>query len=72
MPSSLFGSQPQSPQMPSNMVSQLQQFAKQMQGKDPKQAVMNMLQSGQMSNPQYQQLLAQAKQFAPMLKGLLK
>lgn len=50
-----------------NLVAQFQQFRNSFQG-DPKQAVMNMLNSGQITNAQLQQAMAKAKQ----LQGLFK
>lgn len=49
------------------MLQQFQQFKNSFKG-NPKQVVMNMLQSGQISNPQLQQVMQMAKQ----LKGILK
>lgn len=49
------------------MIQQFQQFKNSFKG-NPKQMVMNMLQSGQISNPQLQQAMQMAKQ----LKGILK
>lgn len=58
---------PQSqPQQQINM-QQLQQFARNFKG-NPKQQVMQLLQSGQMSNPQFQQLVQTAKQITGFLK----
>lgn len=51
----------------SAMIQQFQQFKNSFKG-NPKQVVMNMLQSGQISNPQLQQAMQMAKQ----LKGVLK
>lgn len=49
-----------------NMITAFMNFKNQIQG-DPKQQVMNLLQSGKMSNQQFQQLQEQAKQFGRML-----
>ena len=49
------------------MIQQFNQFKNSLKG-DPKQMVMNMLSSGQMSNPQFQQLSQMAKQFRGLLK----
>lgn len=58
----------QAPATPSsNMVAQFQQFRNSFQG-DPKQAVMNMLNSGQINSAQLQQAMARARQ----LQGLLR
>lgn len=71
MASSLF---PQSnPQQMNNnsMMDLLQQFAqfkKQMQGKDPKEEVMRLLQSGKINNEQLNQAMNMAKQ----LEGILR
>lgn len=51
----------------SNLVAQFQQFRNSFQG-DPKQAVMNMLNSGQINNAQLQQAMAKARQ----LQGLFR
>lgn len=50
-----------------NMIKQFQQFRSTFQG-DPKQKVMSMLNSGQITNPQLQQAMSAARQ----LQGLLK
>lgn len=65
---SIFGSQP--PSGGNNMmqmVQQFNQFKNSFKG-DPKQAVMRMLDSGQINNQQLQQAMQAAKQ----LKGILK
>lgn len=65
---SIFGSQP--PSGGNNMmqmVQQFNQFKNSFKG-DPKQAVMRMLDSGQINNQQLQQAMQMAKQ----LKGILK
>lgn len=49
------------------MLQQFQQFKNSFKG-NPKQIVMNMLQNGQITNPQLQQTMQMAKQ----LKGILK
>jgi hypothetical protein len=49
------------------MIQQFQQFKNSFKG-NPKQIVMNMLQRGQITNPQLQQAMQMAKQ----LKGILK
>lgn len=48
-------------------IQQFQQFKNSFKG-NPKQAVMQMLQNGQISNPQLQQAMQMAKQ----LQGILK
>jgi len=50
------------------MIQQFNQFKQEMQGKDPKQMVMDMLQNGQTGNSQIQQAMEMAKQFNGMLK----
>lgn len=49
-----------------NILSAFQQFSKNIKG-DPKQQVMELLQSGKMSNAQFQSLQEQAKEFGKML-----
>lgn len=49
------------------MLQQLINFRKTFQG-DPKQAVMSMLQSGQINNTQLQQAITQAKQISKLLR----
>lgn len=65
---SIFGSQP--PSGGNNMIQMVQQFNqfKNSFKGDPKQAVMRMLDSGQINNQQLQQAMQAAKQ----LKGILK
>ena len=53
---------------PMQMIQQFQQFRQQFQG-DPKQEVQNLLNSGQMSQQQYNQLQGMATQFQNLLKG---
>lgn len=50
-----------------NIFSQLQQFRQQMQGKDPRQEISRLLQSGAIS----QQQLDQAQQMAMQMQNLL-
>jgi hypothetical protein len=50
------------------MLEQFKQFKSSMQGHNPKQAVMNLLRQGKISNPQLQQLMQTAQQ----LRGILK
>ena len=50
-----------------NMLQQLINFKKNYRG-DPRQAVMSMLQSGQISNAQLQQAIEQAKQLSKLLR----
>ena len=53
---------------PMQMIQQFQQFRQQFQG-DPKQEVQNLLNSGQMSQQQYNQLQGMATQFQNLLNG---
>lgn len=68
---SIFGSPKSSPQIGGNnmlqMIEQFNKFKNSFTG-DPKQAVMQMLNSGQINNQQLQQAMQMAKQ----LKGILK
>ncbi len=50
----------------SNMMSQFNQFKNSFNG-NPKQIVMNMLQNGQMSQQQFNQLSSMAQQFMNMI-----
>lgn len=56
----------QIPNNPMQMIQQFNQFKNSFTG-DPKQAVMNLLQSGQMSQDQLNQLQAMAKQFQSIM-----
>lgn len=49
-----------------NIITAFMNFKNQIKG-DPKQQVLNLLQSGKMTNNQFQQLQEQAKQFGQML-----
>lgn len=49
-------------------MQQLAEFRKALGGKDPQAIVQNLLNSGQMSQQQFQQLKAQAEQIQSMLK----
>ena len=51
---------------PFNMISQFNQFRNNFQG-NPKQQVINLLNSGQMSQDQFNQLSSMAQQFQQML-----
>ena len=51
-----------------NFLQQLAEFRKALGGKDPQAIVQNLLNSGQMSQQQFQQLKAQAEQIQSMLK----
>ena len=57
----------QIPNNPMQMIQQFNQFKNSFTG-DPKQAVMNHLQSGQMNQQQLDQLQAMAKEFKNFLK----
>lgn len=57
----------QIPNNPMQMIQQFNQFRNSFTG-DPKQAVMNLLQSGQMNQEQLNQLQAMAKEFKKFLK----
>lgn len=54
---------------PMQMVNDFMQFAKEFQG-NPQQEVMNMLNSGQMTQEQFNQLSQQAKQLQNMFSQL--
>ena len=56
------------PQGAPNMMQQFQQFMSQMQGKNPREEINKLLQSGQIS----QQQLNQAQQMAHQMSGILK
>lgn len=55
-----------------NIVNQFNQFQKQLGNQDPKMLVMNLLNSGKMTQEQYNQFQMQAKQLEPLLKGFMK
>ena len=59
--------QNQQPVQNGNMLQQLVNFKKTYRG-DPRQAVMQMLQSGQINNAQLQQAMEQAKQLSKLLR----
>lgn len=61
------GSQPASASVSPNMLQQLNEFKRTYTG-NPKQAVMQMLQNGQITNPQLQQAMQMAKQIQNMIK----
>lgn len=61
-----FYRQPQQMNPMMNMMNQFNQFRNTFSG-DPKQIVANMLQSGQMSKQQFEQLAQQANQFRNMM-----
>lgn len=62
--------QPQNPPANNggNFLQQLAEFRKALGGKDPQAIVQNLLNSGQMSQQQFNQLKAQAEQIQQMLK----
>ena len=51
-----------------NMMQQFQQFKQQMAGKDPQAIVMDLLNSGKMSQQQFEQLKAQALQMEKFMR----
>ena len=53
---------------PLQMLQEFQKFKNQMQGKDAKGMVMELLNSGKMSRQQFQQLKQQADYFSKFLK----
>jgi hypothetical protein len=59
----------QIPNNPMQMIQQFNQFKNSFTG-DPKQAVMNLLQSGQMNQDQLNQLQSMAKQFQSIMGGM--
>lgn len=70
MASSLFGSS--KPSLPQNnlmgMLQQFNQFKQQMSGKNPQEMVQQLIQSGQMSRQQFDQLSQMANQMQQFLK----
>ena len=71
MASSLFQSQPQvqnQSQNPLQMIAQFKEFKQMMTGKNPQAMVNALLQSGQMSNAQFNQLSQQANALVNILK----
>ena len=50
------------------MLGQFQQFRQLMAGRNPRQMISNLMANGQMTNEQYQQLMAQAQQFSQMFR----
>lgn len=61
------GNQPASASVSPTMLQQLNEFKRTYTG-NPKQAVMQMLQNGQITNPQLQQAMQMAKQIQNMIK----
>lgn len=73
MPNPLFGllggnAAPQMPGNIANMVQQFQRFRSMFSG-DPRQQVQQLLNSGQMTQEQYNQLSSMASQIMPLLRG---
>lgn len=56
------------PQNQNNIIAQFQQFKNSFQG-DPKQKVQELLNSGKMTQEQFNQLSTMATQFQQLLKG---
>ena len=72
MANSILGSNPQRTNNmggnnPLQMVQQIKDFGRNLRG-DPKQMVMNMVQNGQITNPQLQQAMQMAKQIQRLIK----
>ena len=53
-----------------NMMQQFQQFMSQMQGKDPNALIQEMMQSGKITQDQYNQARQQAQQIANTLQSI--
>lgn len=53
---------------PMQMMQQFAQFRRMMQGRNPQQMVQNLLQSGQMSQAQFEQLKQQANELQKILR----
>ena len=53
-----------------NMMQQLQQFMNQMKGKDPNAVIQDMMQSGKITQDQYNQARQQAQQMQGMFEGM--
>lgn len=53
-----------------NMMQQFQQFMSQMQGKDPKAMIQEMVSSGRISQDQLNQVQKQAQQMQGMFEGM--
>lgn len=67
MGNSILGQNNNSVNTQQDLVQQIKQFRQAYRG-DPKQAVMQMLHSGQITNPQLQQAMQMANQFRGMFK----
>jgi len=55
-----------------NMMQQFQQFMNQMKGKDPNAVIQDMMQSGKITQDQYNQARQQAQQMQGMFEGMRK
>lgn len=53
-----------------NMMQQFQQFMNQMKGKDPNAVIQDMMQSGKITQDQYNQARQQAQQMQGMFDGM--
>ena len=53
-----------------NMMQQFQQFMNQMKGKDPNAVIQDMMQSGKITQDQYNQARHQAQQMQGMFEGM--
>lgn len=53
-----------------NMMQQFQQFMNQMKGKDPNAVIQDMMQSGKITQDQYNQARQQAQQMQGMFEGM--
>lgn len=53
-----------------NMMQQFQQFMNQMKGKDPNAVIQDMIQSGKITQDQYNQARQQAQQMQGMFEGM--
>ena len=53
-----------------NMMQQFQQFMNQMKGKDPNAVIQDMMQSGKITQDQYNQTRQQAQQMQGMFEGM--
>ena len=53
-----------------NMMQQFQQFMNQMKGKDPNAVIQEMMQSGKITQDQYNQARQQAQQMQGMFEGM--
>jgi len=63
----MFGQNNQNGMFPFNIIQQFNQFKQNFQG-DPKQRVQNLLDTGQMSQEQFNQLSSMAQMFQQFLK----